>query len=186
MQDWRSSLVGFLDHAWQEISDFQTSRNGTPGLISLASVNPSGEPECRTVVLRSANRERGVVDTFSDNLACKTAEIRQNPNVTALIWQPTTGLQIRLRGHAEVFDGQDIRALWGDMPARGRKNYGVTPAPGSEIPRSDAFQRKPDPTRLAHLVITVNEIDVVYLGPPNDIRARFCRNDDWAGRWLAP
>lgn len=186
MEEWRSSLDGFLDRAWQEIEDFKTSRSGTPGLITLASIGANGHPEMRIVVLRRVNRTGGIVETFTDSETPKVQELLNNSNASALIWQPATGLQIRLLGQCEVIHGERALSEWADVPNVARKNYGITPAPGSKISQSGDYERLPQPDRLANLRITISQMDVVHLAKPYDIRASYRRLDDWAGHWLSP
>jgi pyridoxamine 5'-phosphate oxidase len=186
MQEWRSSLPGFFDRAWKEIEDFRTKRSGTLGLITLASVGNAGRPEMRTVVLRRVNRNNGTVETFTDSATPKVEEIRANSIASVLIWQPENGLQIRLQGTAKILDGEPVRLEWDDIPEVARKNYGVTPAPGTVIANSSDYQRIPNPDRLANLKMEISEMDVVHLSTPYDIRARYYRSDGWSGQWLSP
>lgn len=186
MQDWRGALNGFFDRAWQELGDFKTKRSGTPGLISLATVDADNRPEIRTVVFRRVNKALGTVETFTDTGTQKILEIRNNSYVTAMIWQPENGLQIRLRGNCSILTGDAVLAEWEQIPPRGQRNYGVTPAPGTIIGRPDAYERIPSPTRLACLTIKIEEMDVVHISKPYDIRAKFRRSNYWAGEWLSP
>lgn len=186
MKEWRGSLVGFLGRAWTEIEDQSTPRSGTPGLITLASIGGDGHPEMRTVVLRRVCQSAGTVETFTDSETPKVFEINNNSKVSVLIWQPVSGLQIRLSGDCEVLRGDQVFGEWADIPKVARKNYGVTPVPGTKIARPDEYERIPQPSRLANLRITISRLDVVHLAKPYDIRAVYQRKDDWAGQWLSP
>lgn len=186
MQEWRNSLTGFHNRAWQELEDFKTKRSGTPGLISLATVDAKNRPEIRTVVFRRVNKALGTVETFTDSDTPKVLEILNNSYVTAMIWQPDNGLQIRLRGNCNILTGDAVLPEWEQIPSGGKRNYGVTPAPGTMIAAPDAYQRIPSPTRLACLTLRIEEMDVVHISKPYDIRAKFRRSDGWGGEWLSP
>ncbi|MGJ8584755.1 MAG: pyridoxamine 5'-phosphate oxidase family protein [Marinosulfonomonas sp.] len=186
MQDWHETLPGLLDAAWDEISDFATARSGVPGLVTLATVDASGQPECRTVVLRGADRGLGTVETYSDSETPKIRDITANPKVSVLIWQPAFRIQIRLNGTADIVAGTELGQVWKDMPPHSKKNYGMTPPPGTEIAEANMYERRPNIARLAKLRITLSDIDVVHMQRGSDIRAQFSKSDDWAGKWLAP
>jgi len=138
------------------------------------------------VVFRRVNKTLRTVETFTDSDTPKITEIRNNANVTAMIWQPENGLQIRLRGVCSILTGDVVLPEWEQIPPRGQRNYGVTPAPGTIIDKPDAYTRDPSPTRLACLTVRIEEMDVVHISKSYDIRAKFRRSDDWIGAWLSP
>ncbi|MGR3660606.1 MAG: pyridoxamine 5'-phosphate oxidase family protein [Paracoccaceae bacterium] len=164
----------------------KTPRSGTPGLITLASIGEAGYPELRTVVLQSIDRDAGTVETFTDSETPKVTEFIANSKASVLIWQPVSGLQIRLLGNCRVIQGDDALSEWENVPEIARKNYGVTPSPGSVIAGPGDYKRIPHPDRLTNLEITISQMDVVHLAKPYDIRAKYHRQDGWAGEWLAP
>lgn len=186
MQDWHETLPELLDAAWDEISDFATARSGVPGLVTLATADATGQPECRTVVLRGADRRRATIETYSDSETPKVRDITANPKVSVLIWQPAFRIQIRLNGTSEIIAGRELDQEWKKLPPHSKKNYGMTPPPGTEISEASKYERRPSITRFSKLLITVNEIDVVHMQRGSDIRAQFSQSDDWAGKWLAP
>lgn len=186
MDEWRLSLSGVFERAWAELRDFQTPRGGPPGLVTLATVGPSEQPDMRVVVLQCADRDTSVLEIHSDQDTAKIDHLRANPLTSVLIWCPTSKLQIRLNGSSEILVGDRVSKIWQSMSVKSRTNYGVTPPPGSAIKHPNAFERIPELARLAVLRMTISNFDVVHLGQPHDVRATFQRADNWKGQWLSP
>ncbi len=183
---WTETPEAMLTRIWREIGDVGTRRGGFAGLVTLATIAVAGGPELRQVVLRRADRAGGWVEVFTDTTTPKVAEIRANPMVSLLLWHEVDALQIRLLGLAAITEGEAARADWQAMTEAQRGNYGTQPPPGTPIAESGAFDRVPDPARLAVLRITLREIDAVHLARPHDLRARYTRAADWRGQWVAP
>lgn len=185
MAEWAEDLGAFLTAIWAEIGNFSAPRGGYPGLITLATQGDNG-PEQRMLVLRSADRAAARLVLHTDKATAKVTEIEADPRVSLLIWCAKQNLQLRLKGQAELLGAYAAQQAWGDMPFASQGNYGVTPAPGTVISSSGAYERLADPARLAVIAVSLHEIDAVHLGQPHHIRARFRAKDGWSGAWLAP
>ena len=101
------------------------------------------------------------------------------------VWDASAHLQMRLEARVTILTGQDVAMIWAGIPAASRMSYGSSPAPGQPIAQALAYSKEPDPSCFAVLLLSAQTIDVLHLGP-NHRRARFDRNDNWAGEWLAP
>ena len=185
-KSWIESPETVLGRVWAQIANVQTPRGGHVRLLTLATIGANGGPELRQVVLRRANRAAGEIEIFTDATTPKCGEITLRPQVSVLIWQARDKLQIRLRGKAQIIEGQQTMTDWQEMAPAQRSNYGTVPTPGTPIADAGTYERVPDPARLAILRIRINEIDVVHLTRPHDLRALYQRADGWQGQWLAP
>ncbi|MDF0601414.1 pyridoxamine 5'-phosphate oxidase family protein [Psychromarinibacter sp. C21-152] len=182
---WYAELDGLLTRLWDELDRATRDDSVAARQPTLATVGRDG-PEARTVVLRDVSRGDGTVAVHTDNESTKCGEIAADPRVSLHVWEPRLQLQTRLRGRMTVATGAAVSGLWRAVPDGSRASYGVTPAPGTVLPRSDAYDRAADPARFAVLTMTVDEIDAVHLGDDYHRRALYARADGWRGAWLAP
>ena len=137
-------------------------------------------------MLRAADKSSGTVQIHTDLTSTKVAELTANPMAALHVWERKLHLQTRLRGEMTVQTGDSVAHLWSQVPDGSRSSYGVTPAPGTAIPASDAYDRAPNHAQFAVLTLTIAEIDAVHLSGDYHRHALFARTDDWTGTWLAP
>jgi pyridoxamine 5'-phosphate oxidase len=138
--------------------------------------------------LRKAGHRRersGTLDIHTDLQSAKVGDLRATPFAALHVWDTSAHLQLRLEAHVTILTGQDVAAIWAGVPDASRLSYGTSPAPGQPIEQALAYTKAPDPACFAVLRLSVSTIDALHLGP-NHRRARFDRNDNWAGEWLAP
>ena len=175
-----------LDRAWALMGDTPDNTEFSGKLVSLATIGRDGGPECRSVMLRHGDRASARLTIHTDISSTKIAELRASARASVLIWDEALQIQIRARGTVLITSGAAVSAIWNRVPDGSRSSYGVTPAPGTPIPASDAYDRTPDPAKFAVLTLVLNSLDVVHLAEDFHRRAFYERNRDWAGQWLAP
>ncbi len=186
MSDWSKTLPGFLDRTWAEIARGVADAQSPMRYVVLATKNLEDGPEARMVALRGANRTDGTVQVHTDIGSTKVAELRADPRAALHLWDPEAQLQLRLRGNMTITTGAEVTKTWAKVPPLSRPSYGVTPAPGTPIPSSDAYDRAPNEAQFAVLTLTIAEFDTVHLAPDYHRRALFSRHDGWQGTWRAP
>ena len=84
-------------HSW--IQEAKESSVGLPHAMNLASVNASGQPSSRMVLLKSLS-DMGLV-FFTDYEGKKGQEIINNKKVALNFWWAKTNKQIRIEGYCE-------------------------------------------------------------------------------------
>ena len=84
-------------HSW--IQEAKESSVGLPHAMNLASVNASGQPSSRMVLLKSLS-DKGLV-FFTDYEGKKGQEIINNKKVALNFWWAKTNKQIRIEGYCE-------------------------------------------------------------------------------------
>ena len=84
-------------HSW--IQEAKESSVGLPHAMNLASVNASGQPSSRMVLLKSLS-DAGLV-FFTDYEGKKGQEIINNKKVALNFWWAKTNKQIRIEGYCE-------------------------------------------------------------------------------------
>lgn len=180
------SLRTTLDTVWSTLEAHVFDQGANRTYATLATFDPERGPQLRHVSLRAAQRAPGEADVYTDLRSHKVAEITADPRVSLLIWQPQARVQLRLTGNATVVSGPQTRPLWDALPPDGRLNYAHEPAPGTPLPRGDAFSFVPDPANFAVIRVKLDHIDYVSLAETGHRRAAFLRSDGWKGQWLSP
>jgi len=85
-----------------------------PNGMTLATVDASGQPSARTVLLKGIDR-RGLA--FYTNLESRKArELAANPKAALLFWWPAQGRQVRFEGVIERVDDAEADAYFASRP----------------------------------------------------------------------
>ena len=182
---WAGDLAGLHAEAWLRLTRGVHDRHAPARHPTLATVNPDGRPQARTVVLRAADKAAGTLDIHTDLRSAKVRDLCATPFAALHVWDASAHLQLRLEARVTLLTGQDVAAMWGRVPAVSRLSYGSTPAPGQPIAQALDYTKAADPAYFAILRLEILTVDALHLGP-NHRRARFDRKTDWAGVWLAP
>ncbi|WP_333712042.1 pyridoxamine 5'-phosphate oxidase family protein [Yoonia sp.] len=185
MTDWFETPEGIWQRLWQTLATGVTDPGHPARLPAFATVSPQGWPEARKVVLRSADQASATVTVHTDLYSGKIASLQATPRAALLIWDAGDALQIRLQAQVTIQSGDQTRALWDSVPDHARQSYGVTPPPGTPIPKALAYVKEPNPATFAVLTCTLSQIDAVHLGTAHR-RAHFSRGRAWIGEWLSP
>lgn len=102
---------------WVDEADAR-SRGGDdvpePRALSVATVDASGAPNVRTVLLRFFD-ERGP-GFVTNRDSTKGRELAQNPHLAAALTWPAMFRAIRFRGVAEPLDAAEVREYWSSRP----------------------------------------------------------------------
>ncbi|HKX69474.1 MAG TPA: pyridoxamine 5'-phosphate oxidase [Intrasporangium sp.] len=128
-------------HSWPEGSE--------PMALSVATVDPDGSPNVRTVLMRFFD-ERG--PGFVTNLqSAKSIELAANPRIAAGLTWPASHRAIRFRGTAEPLSRQEVTEYFDSRPYGSRLSAWASdqsqPASGrEELERrwQEALARYPD------------------------------------------
>jgi 3-hydroxyisobutyrate dehydrogenase len=194
------TLPDLLDDCWNSL--VEGARRGKHPFHTgvLGSIGPSGVA-LRTVVLRAVHPERRTLILHSDARAAKLEQLRCDPRVSWLFYDPRRRVQLRLEGLATVHEGDEVaHARWRNSPARARRCYGVEPAPGTAVHRPtsgltpELVERAPsleesDPwvDRFAVIVTEARSLEWLRLRARGHLRARFeWHGDRLVSSWLVP
>ena len=80
---------------------------------SLATVDPMGVPQARTVVLRAARNDASVLHVYTDRRTPKVQELLQQPRAALLFWSRRLSMQLRVHAQVSVrVDGPEVEAAW--------------------------------------------------------------------------
>lgn len=182
---WASDMALLHVEVWRHLTRGVHDRHAPARHPTLATVSPDGRPQARTVVLRAADKTAGTLDIHTDLRSAKVMDLRATPFAALHVWDTSAHLQLRIEARVTILTGHDVAATWQGVPEESRGAYGSTPAPGQPIAQALGYTKAADPACFAVLRLRVSTVDALHLGP-NHRRARFDRDNDWAGTWLAP
>ncbi len=167
---------------WQELQRAPHDKHHEWRTPVLATVDPQGLPDARTVVLRQTDPDAQTLVCFTDARSPKCAELREQPGAMLVFWSQRLGWQLRVQARAVVQTaGPEVDAAWarvGASPAAG--DYLAARAPGSALmPHGPAASHH----HLALLRLQVLAIDWLELHRDGHRRARLV---DKGLDWLTP
>lgn len=180
-----NDLQAFLAKAWQHLTRGAADAKHPARYPTFATVTPDSKPEARTVALRRADREAGIIEVHTDIATPKTAQLKQNPHAALHVWIPRADLQLRLSVTVQILTGPETEADWAKIPEASRVSYGTMPLPGTPIAQVYDYEKPSTRDRFAVLRGTLTTIDLVELGPRHR-RAAYDLGSNWRGTWLAP
>lgn len=180
MTDDFRALAGMLDALWRRLDDGVSDPEAPARTLALATDGPS----VRLVILRAADREAGTLTFYTHARSAKIAELGRSPRAELLLWDPAAMLQGRLAADITMSPGSP--ELWSSLTQGARLNYATDPLPGTLLSDPDAARPSPRPDLMTILTATVRTIDLLHLGALPHARARYDRDDGFAGRWIAP
>ncbi|MFX0557615.1 pyridoxamine 5'-phosphate oxidase family protein [Maribacter sp. CXY002] len=176
---------------WNELNDelqkgisehghpFRYATLGTIGLDKIARL--------RTVVIREVSHDQNIV-FFTDKRSKKVTHIKENPNVSLLLYHPEKLLQIRIEGLANIHvDEKTLSKYWNRIQAKGKKDYTTKYAPGSTIKNPDEIEYLDEHHHFCMITIVPFKLEYLKLKRPNHIRVKFSKNEDlWVSEFLVP
>ena len=185
MSDWFETTDGIRAKIWSTLGRGVAEAAHPARCPTFATVSPDGWPEARTVVLRSADPQAGIVTVHTDLHSAKIKSLRTSLRAALHVWDAQQDLQIRLQAEVTIHSGAQTHPLWDAIPDHAQQSYGVIPPPGTPIEHALAYVKSPDPDTFAVLTCTITKIDAVHLGADHR-RANFSRVGHWRGQWLSP
>ena len=184
-------------------SALESASAGAPSPFRTPVLATAGRPggSLRVVVLRRAERVKRLLVCHSDLRAAKIGQIKENPRVDWLIFDPQERIQSRANGFAAIHSNDAIAgATWREMTVADRINYCSLDAPGAPIAEPNAAWpeswRGRSPTleetdgssgNLAVVETVIDRFDWLQLAPDGHRRAGLIwHGDSLEAQWLAP
>lgn len=136
MTDRIEALAALNTACWDQLAQAGRDRGHGWRRMALATAGPSttpGEPawpEVRTVVLREVQAEQRLLVFYTDSRAPKVAQLRAQPQASALLWCPSLGWQLRLRLHCQVdTGGLSVSSRWARLKMHPSAQDYLSPLP---------------------------------------------------------
>lgn len=195
-----STLNEVLESSWKLLHDGVRDFRNPFHHATLTTIDDE-KPQVRIVILREFSEKDRTLICHCDSRGPKVLQIRDNPNVSWLFYDPKKWLQLRLSGTASVHtDDNAAESQWEKVRLIHRINYCAEIPPGSpsEKPSSGLpdFLRDKAPKLLdglegrknfAVIVCQFNEMDWLLLKLTGHMRAKFHWHDNrMDGSWVIP
>ena len=199
-QDNLDTLDGFLTFIWKMLNRGEKNFKHAFHCPVLAT-NTEIHAEPRTVILRYFSEKKRTLMCHSDVRAPKIHQIREDPQVTWLFYDPKSKLQLRIYGNATVHTDDPLaQNLWERIRVTNRMNYCTSLEPGTPVNKPSSglpdFVAKTAPHLLDknlgrdHFAVIrchFNSIDALLLGLTGHKRAKFVwENSQLASTWTVP
>ncbi len=185
VQAWASDLTALYEQVWARLVRGVGDRHAPSRHPTLATVTKDGRPRARTVVLRGVDPKARTLEIHTDLRSAKVEELRATPFAALHVWDASAHLQTRIEAEMTIRAGTEVSETWSRLTDMTRSSYGVMPPPGLPIYGGLDYAKSADETAFAVLNLRVSAIDALHLGAHHR-RARFDRESDWQGQWLAP
>lgn len=189
LEDVRCDWVGRLARAAKD----RKSPMHVPAVVT-------SDVDARGMVLREFNSQQWTLRFHTDTRAPKVAAIQSDPRMAVLFYDKSAKIQIRVRGTGAILpDAPVTQSAWDNGSNFARRCYmGDGPGTLSETPTSGLpdelegvepsdEQLIPARDNFAVLLVSLTEIDWLYLAHTGHVRAQFFQTDgNWEGRWVSP
>lgn len=186
------------EQAFKKIHD-QLKRAGADArhkfrFFSVATLKESGGliPQSRMVVLRNFD-EDWTFEFYTDKRSSKVAEIKNNPILSALFWDPSKRVQIRIEADAKIHNQDEISAeRWKHVQGDAQKAYASVPAPGTLVDAPEnahQWSEKIDDENFVVIRSVPRQIKILQLSGMEHLALDFHRKaatGEWFGGWIAP
>lgn len=182
-----------LAKIWDQLGAAATSRSPF-NFLQLATAGLDGAPQLRTIVLRRCDATNGTLSFITDMRSPKIREIRNDPRVSLVGFDPAASVQLRLSGVAAISDDEAEKLeMWQSLRERTLILFDAPHAPGTVLDDSGQPLQAGEPSneepyaRFALITVTLNRLEWLDLSSANHVRCAFERQGTtWHGAWLAP
>lgn len=154
---------------------------------TLATIGKKSIARLRTVVLRHVSEDLQLT-IYTDSRTKKIAHIKENNQVSLLLYHPEKLLQLKIEGTAQIVtDEKRLNTYWNIVQSNSRKEYSADISPGSEIKTPDQVEYMKENHYFAMIDILPKTIEYLKLKRPNHIRVLFEKdNSGWESTFLVP
>lgn len=162
----------------------KTKKNHPFRFFSLATIDPSGKPESRMVVLRKFEAKSVQFTVYTDARTPKITSLKHIPEAELLFYDHKKLCQIRVK--AKCIEQRNDPTLFLQQHEAAQKDYTTLIPPGTSIKTMDAVNYGDD-HHFTVLVFKAYHIDYLRLKRPNHQRAVFTlQENDWKGTFVTP
>lgn len=172
---------------WRELSRAARDKHHLWRTPVIATACEDGSVNARTVVLRNVDKDKGVIQIYTDARSPKVTELMSQPKAVFVFWSNKLGWQLRLSVTVTLLSKtSQLEDLWNQVKkTAAASDYLSLLAPGTTLKESTQ-KTKDKSLETSHFTVLnaqVQEIDWLELARTGHRRARLT-TDTW--EWLAP
>ena len=161
--------------------------------FSVATSGLADQPaQSRMVVLRSFT-ENWEFEFYTDHRSSKVEEIKKRPVLSALFWDPSKRVQVRIEAGAEIHHQNELaKERWTSVQGGAQKAYNSPVTPGRQINQPDDAHQWPkqmDDSYFAVVSCKASCIKVLQISGMEHLALQYDRKSsgsEWIGTWIAP
>jgi hypothetical protein len=184
-------IMASLQEAFRLLADAVPNRRSPFHTPTIASLDDTGAPSLRTVVLRGFDAEARALRFHTDRRSDKARGIARDPRVMMHFYDAALHVQMRVAGHAMLhLDDAAADAAWDGSQRSSRMCYAAPDAPSAIVPAPPAAPKDSDIGRphFAAVVISFHRLEWLWLAAAGHQRARFIWDEasNLTADWIAP
>jgi pyridoxamine 5'-phosphate oxidase len=184
-------IMASLQEAFRLLADAVPNRRSAFHTPTIASLDDTGAPSLRTVVLRGFDADARSLRFHTDRRSDKARGIARDPRVMMHFYDAALHIQLRVAGRAVLhLEDAVADAAWEGSRSSSRMCYAAPDASGAIVPGPPAAPKDSEIGRphFAAVVIGFYKLEWLWLAAAGHQRARF--SWDEAGHlsadWIAP
>ena len=158
--------------------------------LTLTSVDGTGRPQARTVVLREFCSSTNELVIFTDRRSTKVADVEREPRTGLHVYDARKRVQLRLEGSSQLETcGERWERAWARAKQGTLLDYGREPGPGTPIdtPTSGEMATIDSVDTFTVLIFTLQKADYLHLGREQHRRAQVIFTlEGSSATWLVP
>ena len=186
-----------LDREWRELKLGVKKAKHDYHTFIFSTIH-NGEPESRTVVLRALDKNKPRIWFHTDKRSQKILQIEKHKSVSALFYDNSRKVQLRINGIAILESDKKINAeIWSSMSLDSKICYMGPYAPSQQLPQfspnllSKSAQEINEKdyelglTRFCRIRIDIARVDWLRLDYQGHQRLKFKFNKTIKSEWIA-
>ena len=184
-------IMASLQEAFRLLADAVPNRRSAFHTPTIASLDDTGAPSLRTVVLRGFDADARSLRFHTDRRSDKARGIARDPRVMMHFYDAALHIQLRVAGRATLhLDDAVADAAWEASRSSSRMCYAAPDASGAIVPGPPAAPKDSEIGRphFAAVVIGFYKLEWLWLAAAGHQRARFIWDEagHLSADWIAP
>ena len=184
-------VMASLREAFRLLADAVPNRRSPFHTPTIASLDETGAPSLRTVVLRGFDAEARRLRFHTDRRSDKARGMARDPRVMMHFYDSALHVQLRVAGHATLhLDDTVADNAWDGSRPSSRMCYAAPDASGAIVSAPPTAPQDSDIGRphFAAVVIGFDRLEWLWLAAAGHQRARFVWDDagQLSADWIAP
>jgi len=157
------------ENIWVYLAQIASQPGHSARVMTLASVDSTGLPQARSVILREV--KPWLLRIYTDSRSPKVEQIQAKPDTQLVLWDAERRWQLRFSARGNILEDRAIvEALWQSIAqSRSAQDYLGAQPPGEIVQPGAAERLEP---ALAVLEFDVREVDWLALDPKGHKRQR--------------